>query len=58
VIYPHPEVDGSATALTLFTTHTYDPPDTLVTTARVHSHRDSNPNATWRRIPNRPKPAS
>ena len=36
----------------LTTTHTYDRPGTYFATARVHSHRDGDVDATSRRIPN------
>jgi Tannase and feruloyl esterase/PKD domain len=50
--YSHPEIDGTATTVTLVTTHTYDRPGTYFATALVHSHRDGDTKATSRRIPN------
>jgi hypothetical protein len=49
--YRH-EVDGTASDVTLSTTHRYDAPGTYFATARVHSHRDGDVSATHRRIPN------
>ncbi|MCU1344955.1 MAG: hypothetical protein JWL70_1221, partial [Acidimicrobiia bacterium] len=46
------EVDGTATALTLSVTHSYDRPGTFYASARVHSHREGDVAATSRRIPN------
>ncbi|MHB8463967.1 MAG: PKD domain-containing protein [Acidimicrobiales bacterium] len=50
--YRHEEVDGTASAVKLATTHTYDRPGNYFVTARVHSHRDGDVRATTRRIPN------
>jgi hypothetical protein len=52
--YPfrHPEVDGTASAVKLSTTHAYDRPGTYFATALVHSHRDGDVHANWRRLAN------
>lgn len=51
--YPEkPDVDGTASKLTLNTQHTYDKPGTYFVTALVESHREGDVNATCRRIPN------
>ncbi|MCU1344491.1 MAG: hypothetical protein JWL70_757 [Acidimicrobiia bacterium] len=50
--FKHPDIDGTATSVSLSTTHTYDRPGVFFATALVHSHRDGNVNATSRRIPN------
>jgi hypothetical protein len=46
------DVDGTATSLTLSTTHTYDAPGTYFATARVTSHREGLVGATSRGITN------
>jgi hypothetical protein len=46
------DASGSASAVRLSTTHTYDEPGTYFVTALVHSHRDGDAAATTRRIPN------
>ncbi len=48
--YRHEGVDGTATALTLSTIHTYDRPGTFFATARVTSHRTGDVDATLCRI--------
>jgi hypothetical protein len=45
-------IDGTATAVTVSTTHAYDRPGTYFATARVSSHRDGDVRAESRRIPN------
>jgi len=50
--FRHPEVDGTSTKASLSTTHAYDRPGTYFATARVHSHRDGDVEASHRRIPN------
>ena len=50
--FRHGEVDGSAAELKLSTTHAYEKPGTYFATALVHSHRDGDAGATFRRIPN------
>jgi hypothetical protein len=49
--FRHDKVDGTATELTLSTTHSYDEPGTYFATARVSSHRQGDVEATSRRIP-------
>jgi hypothetical protein len=46
----HHDVDGSASELTLSTTHAYDRPGTYFVTARVEAHRDGDINAQFCRI--------
>ena len=46
------EVDGSDVAIKLSQTHAYDAPGTYFATARVCSHRESDVNAEFRRLPN------
>jgi hypothetical protein len=46
------EVDGTASAVKLSLTHTYDRPGQYFATARVTSHRDGDTRAEARRIPN------
>ncbi|MGO9103175.1 MAG: hypothetical protein ACLP9Y_28430 [Mycobacterium sp.] len=48
----HEEIDGTVTEITLRTTHRYERRGTYFPTALVHSHRDGDPNAEFRRIPN------
>jgi hypothetical protein len=48
--YRHEGVDGTATALSLSTVHTYDRPGTFFATARVTSHRTGDVDATLCRI--------
>jgi Tannase and feruloyl esterase/PKD domain len=52
--YPfrHPEIDGTQTEVDLSTTHSYERPGTYFATALVHSHRDGDVGAEFRRIPN------
>jgi hypothetical protein len=50
--YRHDGVDGTASSLTLFTSHVYDRPGEYFVTGRVHSHRDGKVDATSCRIPN------
>ena len=50
--FRHSEVDGSAAEVKLSTTHVYDAPGTYFATALVHSHRDGDAGASFRRIPN------
>jgi plastocyanin len=45
-------VDGSANPVRLQTTHTFDTPGTYFPAVRVTSHRDGDPAATSRRVPN------
>jgi hypothetical protein len=46
------KVDGSSTAETVSTTHSFDAPGTYFVTALVESHADGDVHATARRIPN------
>jgi hypothetical protein len=46
------ELDGSAAAVDLTTTHAWERPGTYFATALVESHRDGDVHATSRRIPN------
>jgi hypothetical protein len=50
--FHQPGVDGTASSLTVCTTHAYDRPGTYFATARVCSHRDGDVKAVARRIPN------
>ena len=50
--FKHTEVDGTASEVKLSTTHTYEQPGTYFATALVESHRDGDPAATSRRVPN------
>lgn len=50
--YRHDEVDGSATSVTLTTSHSFERPGDYYVTGRVHSHRDGDVNAAACRIPN------
>jgi hypothetical protein len=50
--FAHPEVDGTATSLTLQTTHSFDRPGEYFVTGRVHSHRDGDLTDPFRRITN------
>ncbi|MCU1343950.1 MAG: hypothetical protein JWL70_216 [Acidimicrobiia bacterium] len=50
--YHHDGIDGTATAVDLSTTHTYDRPGTYFATARVSSRRDGDVANPTRRIPN------
>lgn len=45
-------IDGTASTVHFETSHTYDAPGTYFATARVHSHRSGDVNATTCRIPN------
>jgi hypothetical protein len=46
------DIDGTASRLTLSTSHTYERPGVYFATARVYSHREGDIHATSRRIPN------
>jgi hypothetical protein len=46
------DVDGTASEVTLSTTHSWDRPGTYFATALVESHREGDVKATARRIPN------
>jgi hypothetical protein len=50
--FTHSEVDGTAAALNLSTTHTFDRPGTYFVTALAESNRDGDINAKARRLPN------
>ena len=50
--FQHAEVDGSAAAVDLSTTHRYDRPGTYFATALVHSHVDGDVSTAHRRLPN------
>jgi hypothetical protein len=50
--YSDPSVDGSATSVTLATTHAYSEPGTYFATALVASHRDGDVDAKHRRLQN------
>ena len=50
--YSEPSVDGSATSVTLSTTHAYSEPGTYFATALVASHRDGDVDAKHRRLQN------
>jgi hypothetical protein len=52
--YPfrHDAIDGTASQVTLTTTHSWDRPGTYFATALVHSHVDGDVDATSRRLPN------
>jgi Tannase and feruloyl esterase len=52
--YPfvHSEVDGTATQVTLTTTHAWDHPGTYFATCLVESHVNGDTHATSRRLPN------
>jgi hypothetical protein len=50
--FRHSEVDGSAAALTLTTTHMFDQPGEYFVTGRVHSHRTGDVHADSCRIAN------
>jgi hypothetical protein len=46
------DVDGTARAIDVETTHAYDRPGTFFATALVEAHRDGDVTATARRVPN------
>jgi hypothetical protein len=50
--YSDPSVDGTATSVTLTTTHTYDAPGTYFATALVSAHREGDVSAAHRRLQN------
>src|ERR1700678_2574813 len=50
--YSEPSVDGSATSVTLTTTHAYSEPGTYFATALVSSHREGDVDAKHRRLQN------
>ena len=50
--FSDPAVDGSATSVTLTTTHAYSEPGTYFATALVASHRDGDVDAKHRRLQN------
>jgi PKD domain-containing protein len=50
--YSDPSVDGSATSVTLTTTHTYSEPGTYFATALVASHVDGDVSTPHRRLQN------
>ena len=50
--YSEPSVDGSATSVTLTTTHAYSEPGTYFATALVASHREGDVDAKHRRLQN------
>jgi len=50
--FRHADVDGTATTVTLSTTHTFDRSGEYFVTGRVHSHRDGNVDVASCRIPN------
>jgi hypothetical protein len=50
--YSDPSVDGTATSVTLTTTHTYSEPGTYFATALVASHVDGDVNTKHRRLQN------
>jgi hypothetical protein len=50
--FQHTEVDGTASSVTLSTTHAFDRPGEYFVTGRVHSHRDGDVDAVARKIPN------
>jgi hypothetical protein len=50
--FRHEGIDGAAVSVALATTHSYDRPGSYFVTARAHSHRDGDVQATSRRIPN------
>jgi hypothetical protein len=50
--FKHEGIDGSKTAATLSTTHSFDRPGEYFVTGRVHSHRSGDVNAKSCRIPN------
>ena len=50
--FDHDGIDGTATEVTLTTTHTWDRPGTYYATCLVHSHVNGDTHATSRRLPN------
>jgi Tannase and feruloyl esterase len=50
--FRHADIDGTASELTLSTSHTYEHRGTYFATARVSSHRDGDITSEYRRIPN------
>jgi len=50
--FVHDEIDGSASDVTLSTTHAWSRPGTYFATVLVHSHVDGDVSASSRRLPN------
>jgi hypothetical protein len=50
--FQHDDLDGTATEVTLTTTHAWDRPGTYFATCLVHSHVNGDTHATSRRLPN------
>ena len=50
--YVHDGIDGTASAVHLAVTHTYDRTGTYFPSARATARRDGDPTATYRRIEN------